>query len=203
MAKNRMQLTAAQNDDRKLTGFAAEVYEWLEAMAFAIAIVVLIFTFFLRIITVTGPSMYPTFSDGNRVLVNRMMGEPEENDVVIIIMPVGDDYRKPLIKRIVATENQWLQIKDGMLYVGDTPDTLSARVISGLEEIRTPGDKFDWSEPVQVPEDCVFVMGDNRNDSKDSRSSAIGFVDEEYILGEVILRIFPFNDFGPIEKPNA
>lgn len=203
MAKNRMQLTAAQNDDRKLTGFAAEAYEWLEAIGFAIAIVVLLFTFFLRIITVTGTSMYPTFNDQERVLVNRMMGEPEENDIVIIIMPVGDDYRKPLIKRVVATENQWIQLRDGMVYVGDTPDTLTARVVPNLEDITEFGDQFDWSSPVQVPEECVFVMGDNRNHSKDSRSSEIGFVNEEYLLGEVILRVFPFNDFGPIEKPNA
>lgn len=184
------------NDDRrKLKGAAAEVYEWLEAIAFALAIVVLLFTFVFRIVGVSGESMEPTLHDENRVLVSCPFYTPKENDIVIIVAPIGDDYNKPLVKRVVATGGQSIQIVDGVVYVDGAP-----KIIDGLETIQNPGSAFDFSSPVYVPEGYVFVLGDNRNDSLDSRDPRVGMIDTRYIIGKVQFRIFPFDEFGSVYK---
>ncbi len=190
-----------KQEERRLSGFASELYEWLEAIAFALAIVVLLFTFVMRIVSVDGFSMMPTLQNENRILVRSIFYTPDNDDIVIIVAPVGDDNNKPLVKRVIATENQYIQIIDGVAYVGDTPDTLEPKTIEGVELIDREryGDAYDFSSPVQVEKDHVFVMGDNRNDSLDSRDSRLGMVHERYILGKVIFRIFPFNEFGKIE----
>lgn len=183
-----------ENDGRRAGGAMSEVYEWLESIAFALAIVVLLFTFVFRIVSVSGDSMLPTLQDENRVLVSCLFYHPEQNDIVIIVNPADAGYNKPLVKRVIALGGQYVQIIDGVVYVdGD------AKIIDGLEEILSPGNAFDFSQPVLVPEGYVFVMGDNRNNSLDSRDARIGFVDVNYIIGKVQFRIFPFDKFGGID----
>ena len=192
-----MNNTAAQkpaDDRRKLKGAMAEVYEWLEAITFALAIVVLLFTFVFRIVSVSGESMEPTLHNGNRVLVSCLFYTPAENDIVIIVNPEDAEYNKPLVKRVIAVGGQSVQIVDGVVYVDGQP-----RIIDGLETILNSGTAFDFSQPVYVPEGYVFVLGDNRNDSLDSRDPRIGMVDTHYIIGKVQFRIFPFDQFGSIE----
>ncbi len=182
------------DDRRKLKGAMAEVYEWLEAITFALAIVVLLFTFVFRIVSVSGSSMEPTLHNENRVLVSCLFYTPEENDIVIIVHPEDAEYNKPLVKRVIAVGGQSVQIVDGVVYVDGQP-----RIIDGLETILNPGTAFDFSQPVYVPEGYVFVLGDNRNDSLDSRDPRIGMVDTRYIIGKVQFRIFPFDQFGGVE----
>ncbi len=183
-----------ENDNRRLKGTIAEVYEWLEAVAFALAIVVLLFTFVFRIVSVSGDSMLPTLQDENRVLVSCLFYTPKENDIVIIVNPADAEYNKPLVKRVIATGGQYIQIADGIAYVDGSP-----RIIDGLEQILNAGNAFDFTEPVYVPEGYVFVMGDNRNNSLDSRDARIGLVDVNYIIGEVQFRIYPFDKFGGVD----
>lgn len=194
-------------DERKLTGFSAEIYEWLEAIAFALAIVVLIFTFIFRIVSISGESMLNTLQDDDRVLVWSIFYEPEQNDV-IIILPSEEteenegDLNKPLVKRIVATEGQWVDIRDGSVFVSDSEDgnyvLFDAASSSALDSSTDPGGYFNY--PQQIAEDCVFVLGDNRNVSTDSRDSRVGMIHTDNILGKVIFRIYPFDSsFGSIE----
>ncbi len=191
---NNTAAPANPDERRRLKGAMAEVYEWLEAIAFALAIVVLLFTFVFRIVSVSGESMEPTLHDENRVMVSCLFYTPEENDIVIIVHPEDAAYNKPLVKRVIAVGGQSVQIVDGIVYVDGIP-----KIIEGLESINNPGSAFDFSEPVVVPEGFVFVLGDNRNNSLDSRDPRIGMVDEHYIIGKVMLRIYPFDQFGGVE----
>ena len=195
-----MNYNYTNGEQNQSSGFATELFEWLEAIAFALAIVVLLFTFALRIVSVDGTSMTPTLQDTDRILVRNIMYTPEDNDIVIIIAPVGNDPNKPLVKRVIATGGEYVQIIDGVAYVGTSPDNMVPREVPNVEKIREEkyGDMYDFSAPVYVPQGFVFVMGDNRNDSLDSRSSMLGMVDNRCILGKVIFRIYPFNHFGKI-----
>ena len=206
---NRNANNSGKNDDsRKLTGFSAEVYEWLEAIAFALGIVVLLFTFVFRIVSVSGSSMNDTLKDKDRVLVWSMFYSPEPNDIIIILpqSEINDDssesifLNKPLVKRIIATEGQYVEIRDGNVYVADCEEALaSAEPFDSASAVARDSETYGGSfipnnTPMQVPEHCVFALGDNRGDSTDSRDARVGFINYDNILGEVIFRIYPFDD---------
>jgi len=203
-----------QEDPRKLTGFSAEVYEWLEAIAFALGIVVLLFTFVFRIVSVSGSSMEGTLHDKDRVLVWSMFYAPEQNDIIIILpqSEVSDGsvesifLNKPLVKRIVAVEGQWIKITNGKVYVADSEEALATAEPFDADsavafDTETYGGSFLANDVVmQIPENCAFALGDNRGDSTDSRDARVGFIDYDNILGEVIFRIYPFdNGFGTVD----
>ncbi len=203
-----------KDDSRKLTGFSAEVYEWLEAIAFALGIVVLLFTFVFRIVSVSGRSMEGTLHDKDRVLVWSMFYTPDQNDIIIILphSEVNDGssesifLNKPLVKRIVAVEGQWVEITNGKVYVADSEEALaSAEPFDADSAVALDSETYGGSfipndTPMQVPENCAFALGDNRGDSTDSRDARVGFIDYDNILGEVIFRIYPFDDgFGTVD----
>ena len=205
---------ARKDDSRRLTGFSAEVYEWLEAIAFALGIVVLLFTFVFRIVSVSGSSMESTLHDKDRVLVWSMLYSPDQNDIIIILphSEVEDDsvesifLNKPLVKRIVAVEKQWIEIRDGKVYVADSQEALaSVEPFDSDSAVALDSETYGGSflpeyTPMQVPENCAFALGDNRGDSTDSRDARVGFINYDNILGEVIFRIYPFDDgFGTVD----
>lgn len=190
-----------KEEKRKLTGFAAEVYEWLESIAFAFAIAVLLFTFVFRIVSVSGSSMDPTLADQDRLIVSCLFYEPEYNDIVIIAGLGNEDgelYNEPLVKRVIATEGQSVQITGDRVYVDGKEIKDSFGITSNFPS-GDPSGYLDLSSPTVVPEGCVFVLGDNRPISRDSRHKTVGFVPETYILGKVILRMYPFDSFGTVE----
>lgn len=193
---NNQSAPASQKTDeqRKLSGFAAEAYEWLEAVAFALAVVVLLFTFAFRIVSVDGDSMLPTLQNENRVIVSCLFYSPKPNDIVIIAGLGGEDptkYDHPLVKRVIATEGQVVDFTpDGRVMVDGTV------LNEDFDLISDTGSAYQY--PLTVAEDCVYVLGDNRNNSRDSRSSTVGMIKTEYILGKVQLRIFPFDSFGSV-----
>ena len=189
-------------EDVSKKGFIANVFEWLDVVVASAVVVVVLFTFVFRMVAIDGDSMNNTLIDGERVIITNMFYEPKRGDIVVISRntensSVADSYEEPIIKRIIATEGDIVDIDfdKGIVYVNN----------EALKEdyIKEPTyRKADVKFPLVVKENCVFVLGDNRNDSKDSRTSDIGDngqVDVKYILGHAVLRVFPLNKFGGID----
>ena len=180
-----------QNGEEK-PGFSKSLVMYLHDLCWMLAVVMILFLIFFRIIVVSGPSMKMTLLDGDYLLLisNLFYREPEKGDVVVVSKQVYDNG-KPIVKRVIATEGQIVDMDfaNGIVYVDGLP----------LEEdyINTPTNLDEGSVfPQIVEEDHVFVMGDNRNNSKDSRSLEIGQVDKREVLGKVALLMVPGTDHG-------
>ena len=167
-----------------------DVYDWIQSLMIALIICVLVFIFFFRVIDVSGNSMNPTLLHGDKMLVSDILYRPKAGDVVVF---KSDSYdpNKALVKRVIATEGQEINIDflNGIVYVDNQP--IEEPYIAELTTT-----KSDFIGPQTVPEGCVFVMGDNRNASTDSRKSEIGMVDERMILGKVYFVIYPLGELG-------
>ena len=170
-----------------------ETYDWIQCLIVALIICVILFIFFIRIIDVSGTSMNPTLLNGDKMLVSDLFYRPKAGDVVVF---KTDNYDpdKALVKRIIATEGQEINIdfENGIVYVNGDP--IQEDYINELTNT-----KLDFIGPQTVPEGCVFVMGDNRNASTDSRDKRIGMVDKRLVIGKVLLVVYPFSDFGGVE----
>ncbi len=188
------------NADNK-TSLKEFIFDWLEVLVHAIIAVVICFSFIFRIATISGPSMENTLLDGERVIISNLFYEPKVGDIVVISrnkensVYTMNDRNTPIIKRIIATEGQTVDIDfdEGVVYVDgialDEPYT------------KTPTNRFyDVEFPITVDEGCVFVLGDNRKDSIDSRSTDIGQIDMRYILGHAVYRIYPLDKIGKIDE---
>ena len=167
-----------------------DVYETVSSLVSALLVVVLVFTFLVRLMGVSGPSMIPTLQDGDRLLVvnSLLCGDYQVGDIVIARKETFDS--KPIVKRVIATGGQTVDIdfEQGIVYVDG----------EALEEdyIREPTYTAEGTEfPLTVPEGCIFVMGDNRNDSDDSRDSTLGPVDTRCVLGRALFLVFPGRDY--------
>ena len=137
--------------------------------------------------------MMPTLQNGERLVISNLFYEPTAGDIVVLCGEADREEGKNLIKRIIATEGQIIDIdfEAGEVYVdGQKLDEPYILEQTYLDE----GTEF----PLTVPEGEIFVMGDNRNGSRDSRSLTVGTVKEEYIVGRVLFRFFPFDRFGKI-----
>lgn len=174
-----------------------EIYEWLETFLLALLAVILIFTFLFKFVTVSGDSMRETFHDGERLLISDLFYTPKAGDVVVIDpsrnleLSGYESKGAPYIKRVIATEGQTVNIDptNWTVYVDgkaiDEPYVLRENGFFVLQDMR----KGTLTYPYTVPEGCVFVMGDNRNNSTDSRD--LGAIEARYIMGKVFFRIAP------------
>ena len=167
-----------------------ELFDWVEAGMVAVACVVLVFTFAVRLAGVDGDSMNPTLYNRDRLLITRLFYTPQQGDIVVVTKPTHRN--EPLIKRVIATGGQTVDID----FVSHTV-IVDGVVLDEEHYIAEPtAQQYDLSFPQTVPEGCVFIMGDNRNHSWDSRDSEVGMVDERYILGKVIYRVLPYRSMG-------
>ncbi len=164
---------------------ARTLYEWVETLIWCFLSVVILFTFLLRVVGVKGSSMTDTLRDGDR-LVTIDYVVPKYGDIVAVTQP--KNLNEPLVKRVIATEGQTVDIdfNAGVVYV----DGVKLEEAYTLTPTNVRG---DINYPAKVPAGHVFVMGDNRNGSKDSRFKEVGMVDVRYIFGRIVLRLFPFN----------
>ena len=173
------------------------LYEWLEEIVIALTLVILEFTFLFRVVTVTGESMLPNFVEGQKLIVTNLGHSVEQGTVVVITNVLNE----PIIKRVIATEGQTVDIdyETGVVYVdGEAVDETQFGLENGITT-RPYSTLEAMVFPQTVPEGCVFVLGDNRGVSKDSRYTEVGMVDTRHILGEAVFTLYPFDRFGVIE----
>lgn len=171
-------------------GLSDYLYDWLGSVVFALMLVVSIFTFIGHQVEVHQTSMNPTLYEGDRVFVLSLGYTPTIGDVVVFSKQTYDDGT-PLVKRIIAKEGQTVDIDPDLGTV-----SVDGRIL--VEDYIADGSTnpiHDVEFPVTVPDGCVFVLGDNRNVSKDSRMSTVGFIDEKEILGKVVAIFTPISRF--------
>lgn len=196
-----------------------EIFEWFYTILIAVIIAITIKTFLFDFVVVDGPSMYPTLKHGDRLIVTKLNYEPERQDIIVLDSAYKNRERYYNDMGIENGLNKFfssLSLPDGLkkkYYVkriigmpGDTVDLIGNKVyVNGeaLLEEYYPNYTFAYDPlvtfPLTVSEDMVFVMGDNRPESKDSRSSQLGEVPMDAILGKCSVRIWPLNSFEIIK----
>ncbi len=190
-------------DSDKFSQERTEANDWkknvvlyLHDLIYMLMAILLVFLLFFRVIVVSGDSMYSTLLDGDYLLLlgNLFYQEPEQGDIVVISKKSFDNG-KPIVKRVIATEGQKVSIdfENGVVYVDDVP--LEEPYINSLTKL-DEGTRF----PLTVEENCIFVLGDNRGVSRDSRDPAIGQVDEREVLGKAIFLMLPGTSHGNLPQ---
>ena len=192
MSRKKKELTPEEAEARALAQ-RRDIYDWIQSLAGALIVCVVLFVFFFRVIDVKGTSMVPTLQNQDKMLVSGLFYKPKAGDIVVF---KKDEYNpnKALVKRVIATENQKINIDfdKGIVYVDEEP--IEEDYINDITLT-----KLDFIGPKTVPEGCVFVMGDNRNMSTDSRKNEIGMVDSRLIIGKVYCVLFPLKSFGLVK----
>ena len=180
-------------DSAPKRSLTARILEDVEIVVSSACIVLLIFTFLFRLCSVNGNSMNQTLKNGDRLIVSSLPYTPKRGDI-IVFHETGKYYNEPLVKRVIATGGEWLDINF---------ETWEVRVADNdaMENAITIEEPYRYLDPskiyhhknihIQIPDGFLFVMGDNRYNSSDSRSPSVGLVDERKVLGKVACRIYP------------
>lgn len=173
------------NDDDSSSRVRMELYDWLQCLVTAIVCGVLIFVFVGRTIGVDGRSMAQTLQNNDRVIMSNLFYTPGNGDIVVFQSP-SEQFEYPLVKRVIAIEDQtiFINFENGDVFVDDL--LLNEPYINTMTT-----SSYDFKDPVTIPRGFVFVMGDNRNSSTDSRDNVVGLVDTRYILGKVLFVLVP------------
>lgn len=180
--------------DRRKTAIKTAVY-----IAAVVILALLWNAFLLSPLKIVGPSMNPSLKEGDVVFVNKLsyvFGDVKRFDIVVF--PYKYDNSRNLVKRVIALPNEKVEIKDGVLYINDE----ELKEYYGIYIERNDGEQstiyVNWG-PVTLGDDEIFVLGDNRNQSDDSRSSDVGLVKTDDIIGKVSFRVWPFNSIGSMK----
>lgn len=167
--------------------------ELVKTVAGAAVLALLIMTFVARAFTVDGSSMVPTLHDGERLMVDKLtyrFREPQRGEIVVFRYPLNP--REHYIKRVVGVPGDVVEVRNGRVYLNGTP----------LEEPYLEAPTLGYFGPVRVPPGHYFVLGDNRNNSEDSRDPKVGFVPKELIEGRAVWRYWPLARMSLISRPS-
>lgn len=207
-----------EKKEEKEFSLGREIFEWFYTIAVALVIAFVIKGFVFDIVEVDGSSMDPTLVDNDRLIVTKLGYNPKQGDIVILdstykkreayyeeengedmnalskmiaYMSVPKDLKiKYYVKRVIALEGQTVDIKDGKVWIDG--EVLEEEYYDGVTDKIDPNMEF----PLTVDEGHVFVMGDNRPRSLDSRDSSLGQVPKEAVIGKSVLRVWPIDSIG-------
>lgn len=174
----------------KADGGASNFYDWVKSIVFALVIVIFCLNFFFRLVDVKGTSMVETLQNGDKLIVTNFNFTPKPNDIIVISH--GKEYAEPIVKRVIATAGQTLKLdyeNDRILVDGVVIDEpyLDVSTFCNVEA--------DYEIPEVIPDGMIFVMGDNRGVSMDSRDSRIGLISVDNVIGKAQFVVYPFSDF--------
>lgn len=199
MENNRLQpnITSKQNSsasklNEKPQSVQKSILTYLHDLVYLLAGILLVLLLLFRVVIVSGPSMNDTLLDGDYLILlnNFFYSEPKQGDIIVASKDSFKDG-EPIIKRVIATEGQFVDIdfEAGIVFVGDSEDTMMPLSEDYTKTLTTRDEGMEF--PLQVDQGCIFVMGDNRNSSKDSRNPEIGLIDTREVLGKAIFLILP------------
>ena len=201
MNNNEKDIVEINTVQKKQGSFLSELFDYFELFIISACCVLILFSFFTRICRVSGDSMLNTLYNNEMLIVSDVLYTPERGD--IIVFHQTGDLNEPVVKRVIATEGEWIDIEAGsnglVVTIYDSnkenPQVLQEDYANYFKGVGY----YNYTEyPVKVPEGCIFVMGDNRGNSLDSRSDSIGFVDVRRVLGKVVCRVLPLDKFGTV-----
>lgn len=183
-------------------GWKRELLEWVASILIAVVLALTIREFVFTLVQVQGESMEPTLHHSDRLYVNRFFYTPEKGDIIIFEPASAPGH--PYIKRIIATEGDtvYIDYATGEVYVNDVvieePYIKEKTRLKGLYILQQEKLGYDREHPIVVRKDHYFVMGDNRNNSKDSRE--LGQIPKEDIMGGAVFRFWPLNSIGSVSE---
>lgn len=183
----------------------SNVFDFIDIIGVSVAIVMVIFIFFFRLTTVNGTSMWDTLEDKERLIISNVFYTPKDGDIIVFEQQDGG-FKEPLVKRVIATEGQtlyidftnWAVFVDGKQII-EPYVTRENKAMDKENYLSLYSGMFDKNGFITIPEGYIFVMGDNRNHSSDSRSQGVGLVRLEDVMGKVLLRVAPLNKFGAVD----
>jgi len=172
---------------------AHDLFDIIELFVICAAFILCLFTFVIRPTVVEGSSMEDTLLERDLLLMSPVAYEPAQGDIVVVQNISLPHYHEPIVKRVIAVGGQtididfttWTVTVDGQVLEEPYRKITADRLLTS-----------DWTYPMEIPEGYLFVMGDNRNKSADSRSAEIGLIDERCVAGHALLRFFPFSRFA-------
>lgn len=183
--------TPAKDTKTSKGGFIASVYDVAEMFAICATVVLLIFTFVARLTVVEGTSMVQTLHEGEFMLVRSLAYKPQRGDIVVVDDPTAGPYAHPLIKRVIALGGDTLDIDFETWTVTVNGEVVDESEYLYLDPTRRLTAEYEF--PIKIKEGHVFVMGDNRHNSADSRIRVIGQIDERCVVGKAAFRVLPFS----------